>query len=136
MRALWFAASAILAVSCASTPVPSSDAIPVPEHRILVPELTKPQEGLVYVVVTRDKGVLAEACAVKLFVDGTHVAELRNSEQIRLFVKPGKHHVGVSAEGCFGGSDQTTIDATEDKPTLLRIEVQLGEGLKIKPSAF
>lgn len=136
MRALWLAAAAILAAACASTPVPSSDAIPVPEHRIYSTEFTTPQEGYAYVVVTRDKGLIAEACAVGLFVDGTHVADMRNSEQVRLFVKAGEHLVGVSAEGCFRGSDQLSIDATQEKLTLLRIEVALDDGLRIKPSAF
>jgi hypothetical protein len=136
MRALWVAAIAVLAAACASTPVPSSNAIPVPEHRILVPEIAKPQEGHAYVVVTRDEGFLGEACAVALYVDGAHVADLRKSEQIRLFVKPGKHLLGVDAKGCYRGSDQTSIDASQDKLTLLRIEVQLREGFRIKPSAF
>jgi hypothetical protein len=136
MRALWLAAAAVLAVACASTPVPSSDAIPVPEHRIFAKEFTTPQEGYAYVVVTRDKGLIAEACAVSLFVDGTHVADLSNREQIRLFVKTGEHLLGISAKGCFRGSDQLSIDATQDKLTLLRIEVGLADGLRIKPSAF
>ena len=136
MRALWLAAVAILAVACASTPVPSSDAIPVPDHRIFAKELTKAQEGYAYLVVTRDQGLIAEECAARLFVDGTHVADLRNREQVRLFVKTGEHLVGASFEGCFRGSDQLSIDATQEKLTLLRIEVRLDDGLRIKPSAF
>jgi hypothetical protein len=136
MQALWIAAAAVLVVACASTPVPSSDAESVPEHRIFASEFTTPQEGHAYVVVTRDQGVIAEACAISLFVDGTHVVDLRNREQVRLFVKPGKHLLGISAEGCFRGSDQLPIDATQDKLTLLRIQVALDDGLSIKPSAF
>lgn len=136
MRALWLAAAAILAVACASSPVPSSDAIPVPEHRIYSKEFTTPQESYAYVVVTRDQGLIAEACPVKLSVDGTHVADMRNREQVRLFVKTGEHLVGVSLESCFRGSDQLSVDATPDKLTLLRIEVGLDDGLRIKPSAF
>lgn len=136
MRAPSVVAASVLAAACASTPVPSSDAIPVPEHRIFSKDLTTPQEGYAYVVVTRDQGLIAEACAVGLFVDGTHVADLRNKEQVRLFVKTGEHLVGVKAESCFPGSDQVSIDATPDKLTLLRIQVGLDDGLRIRPSAF
>ena len=136
MRAFWLAVVATLAAGCASTPVPSSNALPVPEHRIFASEYTKAQHGYALLVVTRDQGLIAGACAAHLYVDGTHVADLHNREQVRLFVKTGEHIVGVSAKGCFGGSDQTSVDVTQDKLTLLRIEAELTEGLTIKPSAF
>jgi hypothetical protein len=87
-------------------------------------------------VVTRDSGLKGKACTVRFYVDGTHVADLRTSEQVRLFVEEGEHLVGVSAQGCLGGSDQMSIVATLAKPTLLHIQAGHGEGLKIKPSAF
>ena len=138
MRLVWPAAAAILAVACATSPVPSSSAKPVPPERIHAPEFTRAQEGFAFVVVTRDKGLRATACNARLYIDGTRVADLRPSEQIRLFVEEGQHVVGVSAEGaaCIGGADQLTIDATRAKPVLLRIEAGSGEGMKIEPSAF
>ncbi len=136
MRLSWPAAAAILVVACGTTPVPSSNANPVPADRIYATELTNAQHGYALLVVTRDKGLKGKACTARLYVDGTHVADLRTSEQVRLFVEPGEHVVGVSAQGCLGGSDQTSIVATQAKPTLLHIQAGHGDGLTIEASAF
>jgi hypothetical protein len=136
MRAHWLAAASILAVACGTTPVPSSSAKPVPPDRIYATEFTKAHDGSAFLVVTRDSGLKGKACTVRFYVDGTHVADLRTSEQVRLFVEEGEHLVGVSAQGCLGGSDQMSIVATLAKPILLHIQAGHGEGLKIQPSAF
>ncbi len=136
MRRIWINAAAVLAAACGTTPVPSSNAQPVPADRIYATELTKAQPGYTLLVVTRDKGLKGKACTVRLFVDGVHVADLRAREQARMFVEEGAHVVGVTAEGCFGGTDQTSVVATSAKPTLLHIEAGHGKGLTIEPSAF
>ncbi len=131
MRLTGLVAAAILATACGTTPVPSSSAKPISAARVHAPE-----DGFALVVVTRDKGTKAMACAARLHVDGTLVADLRPSEQIRLFVEEGQHLVGVSTEGCLGGADQTSIDASRAKPVLLRIAAGHGDGITIEPSAF
>jgi hypothetical protein len=136
MRVHWLAAAAIVTVACGTTPVPSSNAKPVPSDRIYATEFTKAHHGSAFLVVTRDRGLKGKACTARFYVDGTHVADLRASEQVRLFVEEGAHVVGVSAQGCLGGSDQMSIVATQAKPTLLHIQAGHGEGLKIEPSAF
>lgn len=136
MRAHWLAAASIAVVACGTTPVPSSSAKPVPPDRIYATEFTKAHDGSAFLVVTRDSGLKGKACTVRFYVDGIHVADLRNSEQVRLFVEEGEHLVGVSAQGCLGGSDQMSIVATLAKPILLHIQAGHGEGLKIQPSAF
>jgi hypothetical protein len=138
MRHLWLAPVAIVAVACGTTPVPSSSAIPIPADRIHSPEHTRAQEGLALLVVTRDKGLRAKACDAQLFVDGTLVAELRPSEQIRLFVEEGQHIVGVNARGsiCIGGANQTSVTVTRAKPVLLRVAAGHGKGMTLEPSPF
>lgn len=136
MRRGWLVGVAILVVACVSSPVPSSYAKPIPADRIRAPEFTRPQEGFALVVVTRDKSLTALACTAHLHVDGTLVADLRPSEQIRLFLEEGQHLVGVSAAGCIGGADQTSIDVSRAKPVLLRIAAVYGYDLTIEPSAF
>ncbi len=140
MRPHWPAAAAIFLVAliaaCGTTPVPSSSAKPIPAGRIKAPEFTRAEEGFALVVVTRDTGLRAVACDARLHVDGTLVAELRPSEQIRLFLEEGQHLVGVSTEGCLGGADQVTIDVSRAKPVLLRISAGHGDGITIEPSAF
>ena len=136
MRLGWLLVVAISAVACISSPVPSSYAKPIPAARIRAPEFTQPQEGFALVVVTRDKSLTALACTAHLHVDGTLVADLRPSEQIRLFLEEGQHLVGVSAAECIGGADQTSINASRTKPVLLRIAAAYGYDLTIELSAF
>ena len=136
MRLGWLVSVAILVVGCISSPVPSSYAKPIPADRVRAPEFTQPQEGFALVVVTRDKSLTALACTAHLHVDGTLVADMRPSEQIRLFLEEGQHLVGVNAAGCIGGADQTSIDASRARPVLLRVAADQGRGLRIQLSAF
>jgi hypothetical protein len=138
MRAFWLAATAMVLVGCATTPVPSSSARPVPPERILAPEFTKPHQGFAMLVVTRDRGFLMSACEATVFVDGFKIAKLLQAEQIRLFIEEGDHLVGVSSDAgiCLGGSDQKSITVTRSKPVLLRIAAGNGLGIQIEPSAF
>ena len=136
MRLGWLVGLAILVVACSTTPVPSSSAKPIPASRIRAPEFTHAQEGLALVVVTRDKSLTAIACTAHLYVDGILVADMRPREQIRLFLEEGQHLVGVSAAGCIGGADQTSINVLRARPVLLRIAAGHGRGLTIRPSPF
>ena len=136
MKLGWLVGVAIWVVACSTTPVPSSSAKPVPGDRIKAPEFTHAREGLALVVVTRDKSLTAIACTAHLYVDGTLVADLRPSEQIRLFLEEGQHLIGVSASGCIGGADQISVDVSRAKPVLLRIAAVNGYDLTIELSAF
>ena len=127
---------AMLVAGCTTTPVPSSSATPIPVERIYAVDATKPQEGHALLVVTRDKGWKAMACVARLYVDGDLIADLRASEQIRLYVEEGAHLVGVSGERCLGGADQASVEVTRAKPVLLRVSMGSGVGMKIAPSAF
>jgi hypothetical protein len=136
MRVGWLVGVAILSASCISSPVPSSYAKPIPAERIRAPEFTRPQANYALVVVTRDKSLAVLACTAHLHVDGTLVADLRPSEQIRLFLEQGQHLIGVSASGCIGGSDQILVDVSRAKPVLLRVAALYGYDLTIDLSAF
>jgi hypothetical protein len=136
MRHSWFIAVATLTVGCTTTPVPSSSAKPIPMERVYSLQSTQPEQGHALLVVTRDKGWKAQACVARLYVDGELVADLKASEQIRLYVAEGPHLVGVSGERCLGGADQASVDVTRAKPILLRISMGSGAGMKIEPSAF
>ncbi len=136
MRPGLFVVVAIWLVACSTTPVPSSSAKPVPVDRIRAPDFLHAKEGLALVVVTRDKSLTVFACTAHLFIDGTLVADLRPSEQIRLFLEEGQHLAGVSTAGCVGGSDQTSIYVSRARPVLLRIAAGPASGLTIQLSAF
>jgi hypothetical protein len=136
MRQSWLFAMAMLTAGCTTTPVPSSSAKPIPMERVYSVQSTKPEQGHALLVVTRDKGWKAKACTARIYVDGELVADLKASEQIRLYVAEGPHLVGVSGERCLGGADQASVDVTRAKPVLLRISMDSGVGMKIEPSAF
>ena len=136
MRLGWLVGVAILVVACISSPVPSSSAKPIPAGRIRAPEFTHAQEGFALVVVTRDRSLTPLACTAHLHVDGTLVADIRPSEQIRLFLEEGQHLIGVSAAGCIGGADQASINVSRARPVLLRIATVHGYDLTIELSAF
>jgi hypothetical protein len=136
MRQSWLIAMAMLTAGCTTTPVPSSSAKPIPMERIYSVQSTKPEQGHALLVVTRDKGWKAKACTARIYVDGELVADLKASEQIRLYVAEGPHLVGVSGERCLGGADQASVEVTRAKPVLLRISMGSGVGMKIEPSAF
>jgi hypothetical protein len=130
MRHLWAIAASALAVACGSS------ANPIPLGRIYSPHLTAPEEGRALLVVTRDTGWKSKPCVARLYVDGLLIADLRSSEQIRLYVEEGPHLVGVSGERCLGGASQVSVDVSRAKPVLLRISAGSGADMKIEPSAF
>ncbi len=136
LRLLGSVVMALLVSACSTTPVQSSSAKPIPSAQIHAPEFTRAENGSALLVVTRDKGLKAIACTARLHIDGTLVADLRPSEQIRLFLEEGRHQVGVSTKGCVGGTDQAEIEVSRAKPTLLRIAAGDGAGITIEPSAF
>jgi hypothetical protein len=138
MRSILVAAAAVLALGCATAPVPSSDATPVPAERIRAPDFLRSEAGRALLVVTRDKGLRASACTIGVHIDGTLVVDLRPGEQARLFVDEGAHLVGAKSTTsvCITEADQIQVDVTRAKPVLLRISAGSGEGLVIEPSAF
>jgi hypothetical protein len=69
---------------CATTPVSSASAKSVPSERIYAFEMTKSAQDRGLLIVTRDKGMMGAACAARLYLDETHVADLRTSEQVWL----------------------------------------------------
>ena len=139
MRVLWLAVVATHVAACATMPVPSSSAKPVPPHRIHDHAFTKAGPDSGFVVVTRDTGWQARVCAAHLYVDGVLVANLQAGEQVRLFIPLGTHLIGVTtAKGglCLKGSDQFTIEITQGEPVLLRMAAERGKPITIRPSAF
>jgi len=138
MRIASIAAVATLVMGCVTQPVPSSEAKPVPEDRIHAPDFLQAGPGRAYLVVTRDKGLKASLCGMGVYIDGTLVATLRPSEQVRLFVNEGKHLVGVDSQttACFTDPHQMTVHVTQAEPLLLRISAGGKDGTVIEQSAF
>ena len=138
MRYAGIAALATLAMGCTTQLVPSSEAKPVPKDRVHAPDFLQAGPGRAFLVVTRDKGLKAGLCGMGVYIDGTLVATLRPSEQVRLFVNEGEHLVGVDSKttACFTGPHQLTVNVTQTQPLLLRISAGGKDGTVIQQSAF
>ena len=80
------------------------------------------------VVVTRDKSLTVIACTAHLHVDGTPVADLRPSEQIRLYLEEGKHF----AKGSMAPKIQAAIWYLENggRHALITNPENIGRALK------
>ena len=87
--------------------------------------------------IKRDSGFTVSACSVAVFMDGEAMADLRTSEKVTLYVRPGKHLFGARATGmCGGGAADASLISEAGKPDTLRVSVEQGGDIRIAPSAF
>jgi len=92
-------------VGCSTTPVSTSDAIPVPKDRIY-------EQGIKYqsqvpnsgqVVIKRDAGTMGWLCTAKIFLNSIPVADLEKSEKVSLYLPEGEYIISADPEGLCGG---------------------------------
>ena len=69
---------------CATTPISSANAVPVPSERHL--RYTQARAGTVPVLIKRDTGFMGLACATRVYVDGELAAYVRAGEKVILNV--------------------------------------------------
>ncbi len=87
--------------------------------------------------IKRDSGFMGSACAIEVFMDGEAIADLRTSEKVTLYVRPGKHLFGARATGiCGGGSADASLVSEAGKPDTLRVSSEQGGDIRIAPSGF
>ena len=92
-------------VGCSTTPVLTSDAIPVSKERIL-------EQGIKYqssapntgqVIVKRDAGTMGWLCTARIFINSNPVADLETSEKISLYLPEGDYIISADPNGMCGG---------------------------------
>lgn len=81
--------TALLLVGCATTPIPSAQAKPVPSDRLLAFQ-EKKAETTSTLVVTRDVGFLGSGCYIEFSINGIMVANVDVGETAHFFVTPGE----------------------------------------------
>lgn len=81
--------TAILLSGCATTPIPSSEAKPVPSDRLLAFQ-EKKTETTSTLVVTRDVGYTGSGCWIGFSINGTMAAKFDVGETAHFFVPPGE----------------------------------------------
>lgn len=128
----------LLSISaCATKPVSTMDAAPVPESRIINTQYTQksPDKGIL--LIKRDSGLNTGACSSRVFVNGVAVADIRSSEKIYIYIKPGEYNIGAIANGiCAGGLVETAVTIEQGKTDILRISYGSNGEFKISPTSF
>jgi len=81
--------SAFFLSSCATTPVPASQATPAPVARLLAFQ-SKPEGPSGTIIVTRDEGILGSGCFYSIQINGILAARLAVREKASFFVEPGE----------------------------------------------
>lgn len=123
---------------CATSPIPTSEAIPVPESRIhnRVYMDKKPDTGKI--IVKRDiSGFFGSGCNHKIFVDGSLIAELDKGEKITLNVPIGKHIVSATPNNpCGGGMAEVEATVSESEIQSFRTGTGGNGDFGIYPTAF
>lgn len=95
--------AAILLNGCATRPVTTAEAVPVPRERIFSTNLLEPFEGSGTVIIKRDSGLGGSACSARLFVDAKPTADLRTAERVDLHLPVGDHILSAQPNGLCGG---------------------------------
>lgn len=100
----------IIGVSgCATSTIPTKDAVFVPADRIFRTQQL-PQGGNVQAVFVRDVGFTEAALYQHLFIDGSKAASLNPGEKVEFVLSPGEHIFGVVPTNPFGTYSLNTID--------------------------
>jgi len=103
-------------------PIPTSEALMVPDKRIHDKQLVTSKTGFGTVVVKRDSGIMGAICNVEVFVDGNLSAELASKEKIIFYLSEGSHMLGVlPSPACRGALIEIEARVTKDRPLTFRI---------------
>lgn len=106
MKATALLIAIVLISGCATTPISSEQADPVPGDRQV--RYRSPAPNTVPITITRDSGFISAACATKVFVNGELAAYVRAGERVTLNIPAGEVIIGAQPDGiCAGGLVET-----------------------------
>jgi hypothetical protein len=128
---------ALAVAGCATEPVPTSQAAPVPPSRFYAQHLSAKGPNTGAVIIKRDSGLAAAACAVGVYLNGNLVADLRTSEMVLLHLPAGEHIAGTRSSGiCFSGNSESQVIVRSGETRTYRISIDTGGTSRISPTAF
>lgn len=130
MRILIGALAVALLAGCATSPVPSSEADPVPSSRLFAYQA--PTQGDSTLIVTRDKGFVGGGCNTSVSIDGRRAAEIGAGESAKFRVTPGEHIVSASSCGSGLKERETSIKAGGTKK--FRISIDSAMSMDLSPT--
>lgn len=95
--------------ACATSPIPASNARPVPQERVFL-TFKQAKEQTSKIVVIRDSGMLGVANLLHLFLDGKALASFESGEMLEVDLPSGEHVFGVKPTDPFGLASTFSID--------------------------
>lgn len=141
-KKLLIAVLALGLVGCATSPVTSDKARPVPADRMLAFGNGEPATSGV-VSVTRDSGFLGGGCYLGFYIDGQLAAKFDTAEKGVFYVKPGEHVIGIGNPGGSGLCNiekgyrrETSTVISQGEIKKFRLTTRQGDGAAVEPSTL
>jgi len=130
VKAVILVMAVALLAGCATSPVPSREADPVPSSRLFA--FQTPAQGDSTLIVTRDKGFVGGGCNTTVSIDGRRAAEIGTGETAKFHVTPGEHIVSASSCGSGLKERETNIKAGSTKK--FRISIDSSMSMDLSPT--
>lgn len=118
-RIIIIAALCSLATGCATSPVASSQAKPVPAQRIFAFQ-DKTSKSTASIIVTRDSGFLGGGCFLAFSLDGVRAGRFDPGETASFHVEPGEHLLAVKPDAEGSGLCHFATIENSARETILR----------------
>jgi hypothetical protein len=120
---------------CATQPVPNSGATATAVVHNTA--LTSPRPGTTPVTVKRDSGFLGAACATRVFINATPIADIRPTEKVVAYLAEGDHIVSASPTGICGGAlREVRVSVKAGAPVNVRVGYGAGGDMVLDVTAF
>ncbi|PWB33816.1 DUF2846 domain-containing protein [Pseudomonas sp. SDI] len=129
-------AAATSLAGCATSPIPSNQADPVPTSRLTGYQV-KPTTGHGTLVVTRDTGFTGSACNTLVYIDGKQSAEIGSGETAKFYLPAGERIIGVNSTSlCGGGLKERSFVMDAGATKKYRISIDTSMSMDLSPTAF
>ena len=129
----------IVLAGCVTQPA-GEKAKAVRSQNILAPEsLLKGGAKRVPITVTRDSGLFGSGCYARIYVNGTAVADLSQSETVTVYERPGYTVLGVGSLGLCAMAEitETSVETEVGRAWKYRVTLRPNDpAFKITPTAF
>jgi len=120
----------LLLTACATTPIPSGKADPVPSSRLFAYQ--NPAADGAVLIVTRDSGFVGGGCNTSVSIDGRKAAEIGAGETAKFYVASGEHIVGASS--CGSGLKEREANIKAGATKKFRISIDSSMSMDLSPT--
>jgi len=140
MRKILTALALISLAGCATSPVPSAQAIKAPADRVLAYQVALQSSGALTVI--RDSGFMGSGCYATIFLNGERAAKLAPEEKATFILPPGEWVVGAALEGaglCGPLNEKRTETETilkQGQEKYFRVFSAPESGLDVRPTSL